>query len=147
MAREALWTALADAADAVRTTVDQYRLAPTQQTRNASNVALLEYVKRLFPAIGQVEAFRYEASLLTYHDAIGRVEQLNATLSAWRFLDDGDRTLWQQLVEEQAAAGRAYEAAGVALDAALARARALDTEADETVMGVAGVTPRGAGDP
>ncbi len=131
MAREALWTALADAADAVQTTVDEYRLAPTPQTRNASNAALLEYVKRLSPAIGQVEAFRYEAGLLTYHDAIGRVEQLNATLSAWRFLDDGDRTLWQQLLEEQDAAGRAYEAAGFALDAALDRAIAHDSEPDE----------------
>ena len=59
---------------------------------------------------------------------------------------DGDRTLWQQFVEEQAAAGRAYEAAGVALDAAAGEGEGTRHRGGRDrwgVMGAAGVTPRG----
>ncbi len=43
-----------------------------------------------------------------------------------------DRKLLRQLTEEQAAAGKAFEAARFALDAALERAKARDNEPAET---------------
>ena len=89
------------------------------------------YVQRLSPVIGQVEAFRYEASLRTHQNAIDRVETLNSRLSTLPFLDDADRKLLLQLDEEQAAAGKAFKAARVALDTALKRAKARDNEPDE----------------
>ena len=81
--------------------------------------------------IGQVEAFRYEASLRTHQNAIDRVETLNSRLSALPFLDNADRKLLRQLNEEQAAAGQAFKAARVALDTALKGAKARDNEPDE----------------
>ncbi len=62
---------------------------------------------------------------------LDRVEALNATLSVLPSMDDADRTLSQQLSEEQAAAGEAFERARAALDAALERALAHDNERDE----------------
>ena len=79
------------------------------------NVAVYDYVRRLSPVIGQVEAFRFEASLRTHQDAIDRLETLNSTLSALSSMDNADRKLLRQLTEEQAAAGKAFKAARVAL--------------------------------
>ncbi len=95
------------------------------------HAAVYSYVQRLSPVIGQVEAFRFEASLRAHQDAIDRLETLNSALSALPAMDNADRKLLQQLTEEQAAAGKAFEVARVALDAALQRARAHDTEPDE----------------
>ena len=47
-------------------------------------------------------------------------------------MDATDRQLQQHLTDEQAATEKAFERASVALDAVLQRARALDTEPDET---------------
>ncbi len=126
MSREAAWKALADATDAVQAAVDDYAREATLQARTAVHAAVNDYVRRLSPVIGQVEAFRYEASLRTHQDAIDRLETLNSSLSAFPSMDNADRKLLRQLTEEQAAAGKAFEAARVALDAALQRARAHD---------------------
>ena len=67
----------------------------------------------------------------THQNAIDRVETLNSRLSTLPFLDDADRQLLRQLDEEQAAAGKAFKAARVALDTALKRAKARDNEPDE----------------
>jgi|TARA_B100000315_G_scaffold249865_1_gene281742 transglutaminase-like putative cysteine protease len=131
MSREALWTALAEATDAVKAAVEEYRRAPTPPARAARDAVCCEYVKRLSPVIGQVEAFAFEASLRAYQDVVDRVEQLHATFSAAASLDDADRTLVQQLVGERTAAGRAFEAAMAALTVALQRAIAYDNERTE----------------
>ena len=131
MSREAVWKALADATDAVQAAVDDYAREATLQARRAVNVAVYDYVRRLSPVIGQVEAFRFEASLRTHQDAIDRLETLNSTLSALSSMDNADRKLLRQLTEEQAAAGKAFKAARVALDAALQRAKARDNAPDE----------------
>ncbi len=131
MSREAVWKALADATDAVQAAVDDYAREATLQARTAVNAAVNDYVQRLSPVIGQVEAFRYEASLRTHQDAIDRLETLNSTLSALSSMDNADRKLLRQLTEEQAAAGKAFKAARVALDAALQRAKARDNAPDE----------------
>ena len=131
MSREAVWKALADATDAVQVAVDDYAREATLQARTAVNAAVNDYVQRLSPVIGQVEAFRYEASLRTHQDAIDRLETLNSTLSALSSMDNADRKLLRQLTEEQAAAGKAFKAARVALDAALQRAKARDNAPDE----------------
>ena len=131
MSREAVWKALADATDAVQAAVDDYAREATLQARRAVNVAVYDYVRRLSPVIGQVEAFRFEASLRTHQDAIDRLETLNSTLSALSSMDNADRKLLRQLTEEQAAAGKAFKAARIALDAALQRAKARDNAPDE----------------
>ncbi len=130
--RAELWEALAESADAIQAAGDEHRRAPTPQTREAAETALDEYVKRLSPVIGQVAAFRYEASLRAFQDAIDRVETLNATLNTAPSVDDADTKLWQQLDKEKARAGRAFKAAEATLDAALERAKARDNEPDET---------------
>ena len=131
MSRAELWSALADATDAVQAATDAYERAPTPQTREAMDAAFHEYVQRLIPVIGTAKAFEYQAGLATFEDAIERLEKLNATLSVLPSIDEADRTLQQTLTEEQAAAGKAFEVARVALDAELQRARALDNEPDE----------------
>ncbi len=131
MSREAAWKALADATEAVQAAVDDYAREATLQARTAVHAAVNDYVQRVSPVIGQVEAFRYEASLRTHQNAIDRVETLNARLGALPSLDHADRTLLRQLTEEQAAARKAFEAAQVALRAALDRAKARDTTPDE----------------
>ncbi len=123
--------ALADATDAVQAAVDDYAREATLQARTAVHAAVNDYVQRLSPVIGQVEAFKYEASLRTHQNAIDRVETLNSRLSALPFFDNADRKLLRQVSEEQAAAGKAFEAARVALGAALERAQARDNEPDE----------------
>ena len=131
MEREERWKALADATDAVQVAVDDYAREATLQARTAVHAAVNDYVQRLSPVIGQVEAFRYETSLRTHQNAIDRVETLNSRLGALPSMDNADRKLLQQLTEEQAVAGKAFEAARVALSAALERAKARDNEPDE----------------
>ncbi len=131
MEREERWKALADATDAVQAAVDDYAREATLQARTAVHAAVNDYVQRLSPVIGQVEAFRYEASLRTHQNAIDRVDTLNSRLGALPSMENADRKLLRQLTEEQAAAGKAFEAARVALAAALEKARAHDNEPDE----------------
>ena len=130
--REALWTALGEAANAVQAAVDKYERAPTPQRRAVRDEAFREYVQRLPLLIGNAEAGRYEARWVAYQEATERVEQLTARLSLLPSTDATDRQLQQHLTDERAATEKAFERASVALDAVLQRARALDTEADET---------------
>ena len=54
---------------------------------------------------------------------------LHSKLLVLPSMDDADRKLVRQLTEDQAAAGKAFEAARVALDAALEKAAAYDNRA------------------
>ena len=131
MSRAELWKDLGEATDAVQAAGDEYTRASTPQARAAMDAAFREYVRRLTPVIGTAAASRYEASLASYEAVLDRVEALTATLSVLPSIDEADRTLSQQLTEEQAAAGEAFEGARAALDAALERALAHDNERDE----------------
>ena len=119
-----LCKALGEATDALPAAVDAYERAPTSHTRDVMDAALHEYVQRLCPVIGDVEAFRYEARSATYQNATDRVEQLNARLSTLPSMDEADRTLRRRLLEEREVAGKAFERARAALEAALERALA-----------------------
>ena len=121
MDREALWQVLAGATDAVQAAGDEFNRAPTAQALAAMKAAFHEYVQRLSPVIGHVEAFRYEASLATYQEVIERMA----------FADTTDSALVRQLTEERAAAARAFGGASVALEAALRLVQARDNEPDE----------------
>ena len=105
MSRAELWKALADATDAVEAAYDECAREPTPAARAALAAAEREYAQRLYPVIGQVAAFTYEAGLVTYQAAIG--------------------------TEDEAAAREVFEVAQVALLAALERAMALNNEPDE----------------
>ncbi len=131
MLRAALWAALSEATDAVQAAGDAYTRASTPHARAAMDAAFREYVRRLTPVVGQVEASKYEASLATYEAVLDRVEALTATLADLSSIDEADRTLSRQLIEEQAEAGEVFERARVALDAALERALAHDNERDK----------------
>ncbi len=131
MLRAALWAALSEATDAVQAAGDAYTRAAIPHARAAMDAAFREYVRRLTPVIGQVEASRYEASLAAYEKVLDRVEALTATLSVLPSIDEADRTLSRQLTKKQAAAAKAFEGASAALDAALDRAFARDNEPDE----------------
>ena len=124
--RAALWTGLGEAADVVQAAVDEYERTPTPQRRAVRDAAFREYVRRLPHAIGNAEAGRYEASWVAYQEATERVEQLTVRLGLLPSTDATDRQLQQQLIDAQAAAGKAFGVATVALEAALDRARAHD---------------------
>ena len=126
MSRAELWKALAEATDTVQTAGDDYAREATPQTREASDAAFRQYVKRLTPVVGQVEARKYEASLAAYQEAIDRLETLNSTLSVLPSMDDADRQRVRQLTDEQTAARKAFEDARVALDVALEKTAAYD---------------------
>ena len=129
MSRAELWKALDEATDAVQAAGKDHAREATPQTREASDAAVREYVKRLIPVVGQVEALRYEASAAAYQQAIDRLAALHSKLLVLPSMDDADRKLVRQLTEDQAAAGKAFEAARVALDAALEKAAAYDNRA------------------
>ncbi len=131
MLRAELWAALSVATDAVQTAGDAYTRAAIPHARAAMNAAFREYVRRLTPVVGQVEASKYEASLVAYEAVLDRVEALTATLADSPSIDEADRILSRQLTEEQAEAGEVFERARVALDAALERALARDDKPDE----------------
>ena len=124
--RAALWTGLGEAVEAVQAAVDEYERAPTPQRRAVRDAAFREYVRRLPHVIGNAEANRYEASWVAYQEATERVEQLAVRLGLLPSTDATDRQLQQQLIDAQAAAGKAFGVATVALEAALDRARAHD---------------------
>ena len=105
MSRAELWAALSEATDAVQAAYAEYIREPTPPARAAMEAAEREYAQRLYPLIGQVAAFKYEAGLATYQAAIG--------------------------TEHEAEARDVFEGAWVALLAALEEARARDTEPDE----------------
>ena len=105
MSRAALWAALGEATDAVQAAYDECAREPTPAARAALAAAEREYAQRLYPVIGQVVAFTYEAGLATYQAAIGN--------------------------DDEAAARDVMEVAQVAVLAALERAMALDNEPDE----------------
>ncbi len=104
MGREALWKALAEAADAAQAATHEHAREATPQARAAAEAALQEYVNRLTPVIGRVAAFTYEVSLRAHQDAVDRLDGLNATIDAGEAVD---MKLWLKLFEEVAAAERA----------------------------------------
>ena len=130
MSRVELWRGLTKAATDVQAAVDEYERVPTPQTRARRDTAFQEYVRRLPLVVGNAEAGRYEARWVAYQEATKRVEQLTARLGLLPSMDATDRQLQQQLTDEQATAGKAFEAATVALETALQRALVLDNRPD-----------------
>ena len=131
MKREEHWKALADASDALDGALNEWKLRGSPQTIAGAEDAIHKYVQHLAPVIGSVAAFEYEARSRAFFEAVWRQSRLTATLSASPSTDDADIELLQRLAEEQAAALSEFEAATVALDEALDRAKAHDNEPDE----------------
>ncbi len=132
MSRDELWRGLVEAADAAQDAVEAFKRAPTPQTRTAAEAACHDYVLRLAPVIGEVAAFRYEATIHAFEDAVDRLDAANATLAGLASLDEADRTLVCRLTDEVATAQSTVDAAEADLADALQRARAHDNEPDET---------------
>ena len=119
-----------EAADAAQDAVEAFKRAPTPQTRTAAEAACHDYVLRLAPVIGEVAAFRYEATIRAFQNAVDRLDATNATLAGLAFLDEADRTLVRRLSDDVATAQSALDAAEVDLAEALERAVAHDNEPD-----------------
>ena len=132
MSRDDLWWGLAESAAAVQDAVEAFARDSTPQTRAAADAACRDYVQRLAPVIGEVTAFRYEASIRAFQDAIDRLDATHATLARLPSLDETDRILVTRLTDELATAQRAVDAAEADLADALERARAHDNELGET---------------
>ncbi len=81
--------------------------------------------------IGRPAAQRHAVSLRAYQRATERLAALRATLGVVPSMDAADTEFLQQVVADQAAAGRAYEAAATEVVAAVEQARAHDNELDE----------------
>ncbi len=90
------------------------------------DAACHDYVQRLAPVIGEVAAFRYEASIRAFQDAVDRLDATNATLARLPSLDEADRILVTRLTDELATAQSAVDAVEGDLAGALDRARARD---------------------
>jgi len=131
MSRDELWRGLAEAADATQDAVEAFKRESTLQTRADADAACHDYVQRLAPVVGEVTAFRYEAILRDFQDAIDRLDATNATLAGLAYLDEADRTLVRRLTDELATAQRAVDAAEADLADALERALARDNEPAE----------------
>ena len=128
MSRDELWRDLAEAGDALQEPAEAFKREPTIQARAAFKAACHSYVQRLAPVIGEAAAFRYEASLHVFTDAVARLTATTASLAGLPSLDDTDRTLVTRLNDEIATARRALDAAEVDLHGALDRVRAHDDE-------------------
>ena len=94
MSRDELWRGLAEAADAAQDAVEAFRRAATPLTRSAADAACHDYVQRRAPVIGEVAAFRYEASIRAFQDAIDRLESTHATLARLPSLDETRIESW-----------------------------------------------------
>ena len=81
MSRDELWRGLAKSAAAVQDAVEAFARDSTPLTRAAADAACRDYVQRLAPVIGEMTAFRYEASIRAFQDAIDRLDAMNATLA------------------------------------------------------------------
>ncbi len=70
-------------------------------------------------------------SLRAYQRATERLAVLRATLGVVPSMNTADTEFLQQVVADQATAGRAYEAAAADVVAAVEKTRARDTKPDE----------------
>ena len=124
MEREDRWTALAASSDALQVALVEWMAAATPQTLAAVEEAGRRYTIRLGHVIGLPAARRYAMSLAAYQGATERLNALKATLAVVPSVDAADTEFLQQVVADQAAAGRAYEAAGADVVAAVKKALA-----------------------
>ncbi len=98
--------------------------ASTPQTLTALDDAAQRYTTGLTHVIGRPAAQRHAMSLAAYQRATERLAALRATLGVVPSVDAADTEFLQQVVADQAAAGRAYEAAAAEVVAAVEKARA-----------------------
>ena len=131
MGSEDRWQALAASSDALQVALVAWMAASTPQTLGALDDAARQYTTGLTHVIGRPAAQRHAVSLAAYQRATERLAALRATLSVFPSMDAADTEFLQQVIADQAAAGRAYEAAATDVVAAVEQARARDTEPDE----------------
>ena len=125
------WQALAASSDALQVALVEWMAAATAQTLLAVEGAARQYTAGLTDVIGLPAAERHATSLAAYLRATENLNALRATLAVVPSVGAADTEFLQQLVADQAAAGRAYEAAAADVVAAVERAKARGTEPDE----------------
>ena len=131
MDREERWQVLAESSDALQVALVEWMAASTPQTLMALDEAARQYTTGLTPVIGRPAAQRHATSLAAYQRATERLAALRATLGVVPSVGAADTEFLQQVVADQAAAGRAYEAAATEVVAAVEQARVHDNEPDE----------------
>ena len=124
MGNEDPWKALAESSDALQVALVEWMAAATPQTLVAVEDAARQYTVGLAEVIGLPAAQRHAMSLAAYQRATERLAALRATLRVVSSVDAADTEFLQQVVADQAAAGRAYEEAGAEVVAAVEKARA-----------------------
>ena len=124
MGNEDHWTALAASSDALQVALVAWMAASTPQTLGALDDAARRYTTGLTHVIGRPAAQRHAVSLAAYQRATERLAALRATLGVVPSMDAADTEFLRCVVADQAAAGRAYEAAGADVVAAVEQAKA-----------------------
>ncbi len=124
MGNEGRWKALAESSDALQVALVEWMAAATPQTVGALFDAARRYTDGLTHVIGRPAAQRHAQNLAAYQRATERLAALRATLGVVPSLATAATEYLQPVVEDQAAAGRAYEAAAADVVAAVEKARA-----------------------
>ena len=132
MGNEDHWKALAESSDALQVALVEWMAASAPQTLAALEDAARQYTTGLTHVIGRPAAQRHATSLAAYQRATERLAALRATLGVVPSMDAADTEFLQQVIADQAAAGRAYEAAATDVVAAVEQAMARDNEPNET---------------
>ncbi len=128
MGQEDRWQALAESSEALQVALVAWMAASTPQTLVALDDAARRYTTGLADVIGRPAAQRHAASLGAYQRATERLAALRATLGVVPSMNTADTEFLQQVVADQATAGRAYEAAVADVVAAVEKTRARDNE-------------------
>ena len=123
MEQEDRWTALAASSDALQVALVAWMAAATVQTLGALDDAARQYTVGLTAVIGRRAAERHAVALRDYQRATEHLAALRATLAVVPSVTAEDATFLEQVISDQAAAGRAYEAAGADVVAAVEQAR------------------------
>ena len=131
MEQEDRWTALAASSDALQVALVAWMAAATVQTLGALDDAAQEYTAGLSAVIGRRAAERHAVALRAYQRATEHLAALRATLAVVPSVTEADAAFLEQVIADQAAAGRVFETAGAEVVAALTRAR--DNEPEHVV--------------
>ena len=131
MGQEDRWQTLAESSEVLQVALVEWMAASTPQTLGALDDAARQYTTGLADVIGRSAAERHAMSLRAYQRATERLAALRATLGVVPSVNTADTEFLQQMVADQATAGRAYEAAAAEVVAAVERAKDRGSKPDE----------------
>ena len=123
MEQEDRWTALATSSEALQVALVAWMAAATVQTLGALDDAAQQHTAGLTAVIGRRAAERHAVALRNYQRATEHLAALRATLAVVPSVTGEDTAFLEQVISDQAEAGRAYQVAGADVVTAVEQAR------------------------